>query len=267
MPNEESTLFVCSGMQLLKDRFQNPDMKKHGSLQSCIRTNDLDLVGDGIHLTYFEMLGNFSFGRNDFEESIEIWHQIITELKLPVTHITVHPQKDDHKNLWIKRKYEVVSDSSNIWSDGEIGGYCCEVFINNLEIGNLVNTLGHSTDVGFGWERVCQIIEHKDRVDETSLFDLSMDYVERDHVRTLIFLIQNNIMPGPKGRNFICRKLMRRVLNSKNPLLKDCLMKEKDLRDGNIQRASKYYKKHGNKTPEFWKDTFGILPEELHMIG
>src|SRR5580658_9182607 len=73
IPKDKTTLFVCSGMQQVKDRFETPDGSKYGSIQSCVRTNDLELVGDGSHLTYFEMIGNFSFGGNDYELSVELW--------------------------------------------------------------------------------------------------------------------------------------------------------------------------------------------------
>lgn len=84
-------------MQQVKDRFLNPNGGKYGSLQSCIRTNDLESVGDGCHLTYFEMLGNFSFGGNDFETSVELWHSIVKDLNIPITEVRVHPDRLDHK--------------------------------------------------------------------------------------------------------------------------------------------------------------------------
>ena len=67
--DDDSTLFVCSGMQQVKRKFHDSEGDRHGSLQSCIRTDDIDLVGDGSNLTYFEMLGNFSFGGNDYATS------------------------------------------------------------------------------------------------------------------------------------------------------------------------------------------------------
>uniref|UniRef100_UPI0039C3A3FF hypothetical protein n=1 Tax=Pseudomonas aeruginosa TaxID=287 RepID=UPI0039C3A3FF len=81
--------------------------------------------------------------------------------------------------------YEVVDDLDCQWSDGEIGGYCSEVYWRGIEIGNLVNTLGTMTDVGFGFERLMMAIEGKSRVDETSLFDQSLNPILRDHVRAL----------------------------------------------------------------------------------
>ena len=142
--NDDTTLFNCSGMQPLKQRFQNPDKSHYGSLQSCIRTNDLSLVGDGTHLIYFEMLGNFSFGGNDYEQSVELWHCLLKDLEIKVDYITVHPSQIDHLKMWQSRGYQIHLDNDCEWSDGKVGGYCCEVFSNGTEIGNLVNPMGHS---------------------------------------------------------------------------------------------------------------------------
>jgi len=99
VPNDETTLFVCSGMQQLKSKFLDPDQTKIGTLQSCVRTNDIDLIGDGSHLSYFQMLGNFSFGRNDYHESVEMWHQIVNDLGIEIDHITIHPSKQQHRKM------------------------------------------------------------------------------------------------------------------------------------------------------------------------
>lgn len=82
-----STLFICSGMQPLKRRFREPDGSNYGSLQSCLRANDLDAVGDGTHLSYFEMLGNFRFGGDGYEESVELWSSLMRKLQVPITHV------------------------------------------------------------------------------------------------------------------------------------------------------------------------------------
>ena len=269
--DDDSTLFVCSGMQRFKRRFYNTDGGHEGSLQSCIRTDDIDLVGDGTHLTYFQMLGNFSFGRNDYETSIELWHSILRDLKIPISSVHVHPNRHDHQRHWQRRGYSVVPDKSCVWSDGKIGGHCCELFVGSLEIGNLVNPLGHSTDVGFGWERILQILEGKDRVDETSLFDQTLHPVVRDHSRTISILQENGIEPGNTGRSYVCRRILRRILRYQTgyePVgLLDWLKHEQELRERNLRRARRLWRRHQDKPVSFWWETFGILPEELDMIG
>ena len=97
------------------------------------------------------------------------------------------------------------------WSDGNIGGQCCEVYSRGIEIGNLVNTLGHSTDVGFGWERLHQIVEGTRSVFETSLFH-HFHPVVSDHMRSLEAMYRCGIKPGFKGRSYICQRLLRRMI-------------------------------------------------------
>ncbi len=255
-------------MQRVKDRFHKPDGTKHGSLQSCIRTNDIELVGDGSHLTYFEMIGNFSFGGGDYESSVEMWHLILSDLDVDVTNIHVHPSRDDHRRMWEKRKYEVVNDESCVWSDGQIGGECCEVFCGDLEIGNLVNPMGISTDVGFGWERLHQVVERKDRVDQTSLFGKYHPIVS-DHSRTLEVMRENGIKPGGKGRGYICKRLVRRMLpylTDEKFIFDDWIDGERKLQRNKLKECRRLWRRHSDKSPEWWWETHGLFPEELPLI-
>lgn len=271
VPSDGTTLFICSGMQKLKQRFRDRDGSKYGSRQSCIRTNDIDLVGDGTHLTYFEMIGNFSFGGNDYESSVEMWHLILSDLSIPDLTIHVHPTRADHRKLWEDRGYVVVADPECEWSDGEIGGNCCEVYCGGLEIGNLVNPLGHSTDVGFGMERLLQVLEGKARVDETSIYDQRLPPVVRDHVRAIEAMIFNNINPGNKGREYVCRRLVRRVLRYVAPrdadkFLHDVLESERAMLAKRHVEAKKAWRRNKDRPPEWWWETHGILPEEITLI-
>ena len=269
IPNEgdDTTLFVCSGMQRFKNRFHQQDGGRLSTLQSCIRTNDIDIVGDGSHLTNFHMLGNFSFGNNDYEQSVELWHKISNTLSLPITSIHVHPESN-HRSIWEKLRYRVLDDEECVWGDGDIGGFCCEMYYCNLEIGNLVNTQGHSTDVGFGWERIVQVCENKSRVDETSLFDQSLHPILRDHSRTISVLVDNGVKPGSKGREYVLRRLLRRSMPfvEKQMPFQDLLEQERELRDQQFQIGKRMVKRHGEKSDQFWWETFGILPEERKML-
>lgn len=267
IPNDNSTLFVCSGMQQFKNRFKYPDGSHEGSLQSCIRTNDIDLVGDGQHLTYFEMIGNFSFGGHDYENSVELWHSIVKDLRLPVSEVRVHPDRLDHKRMWVKRNYQVVNDKTCTWSDGNISGECCELFVGDLEIGNLVNPLGHSTDVGFGWERLHQLVEGVSRVDETSLFRQDVDYISRDFCRTLLVMHENGIRPGPKGREWICRRMLRHIINYGViiPGMEEVIDSERNNYKDKLRVGKRAFgrKKFSDKPPEWWWETYGVSIEEL----
>lgn len=267
VPDDDTTLFICSGMQRVRDRFLMPNDTKHGSLQSCIRTNDLELVGDGSHLTFFQMLGNFHFG-GDYEASVELWHTILLDFGIPVDAVHCHPDKSDHQSLWTKRGYTVQDDTECVWSDGKIGGYCCEIYSRGLEIGNLVNTLDHSVDVGFGWERLMQISEGKSRVDQTSLFG-NYHPIVADHSRTIEALWRHGIHPGNKQRNYVCRRLIRRMI----PLLTDerfifdeWVESEREQLDKRLLEARRLWKRHQNKPADWWWTTCGILPEELNRL-
>jgi hypothetical protein len=137
VPEDDTTLFVCSGMQRVRHRFTSPDGSVYGSLQGCVRTSDLGPVGDGTHLT--------SFGGPDYRVSCEMWTRILQGLKIGLEHVHVHPAREDHKRIWRGLGHEVLDDPECVWSDGQIGGHCCEVYSRGAEIGNLVNPLGHST--------------------------------------------------------------------------------------------------------------------------
>jgi alanyl-tRNA synthetase len=271
IPDDPSTLFVCSGMQRVRQRFHQPDGGKYGSLQSCVRTNDLDLVGDGTHLSSFQMLGNFSFGGDDYEQSVELWHSLLRDLNVPVDEVHCYPERLDHRRLWVRRGYHVVPDEQCQWSAGTIGGHCCELYNRGLELGNLVNPLGHSTDVGFGWERLVQVIEGKERVDQTSLFRPGCHPVVSDHERTLEVLQLNGIQPGNKGREYVCRRLVRRLLrySSETELFSfgDWVEQERRLRQRCLEQGRRSWRRHRNQPPLWWWETFGILPEELHLLA
>lgn len=267
IPDDDTTLFVCSGMQRVSDRFLTPDGTKYGSLQSCIRTNDLELVGDGSHLTFFKMLGNFHFG-GDYDLSVELWHSILMDHNIPVDSIHCHPDNPGHHELWKRRGYSVVDDPECVWSNGTIGGYCCEVYSHGLEIGNLVNTLGNSVDVGFGWERLLQITENVSRVDQTSVFG-NFHPIVSDHSRTIETLWRHGITPGCKGRNYVCRRLIRRMLpylTTERFVFQEWIESEREQMERRLVEGRKLWRKYPDKPPEWWWSTCGILPEEMKLL-
>ena len=86
--NDPSVLFTTAGMHPLVPYLlsqPHPLGKRLCSVQKCIRTQDIDYVGDPIHHTFFEMLGNWSLGDYFKEEAISLSFQLITkELKIPI---------------------------------------------------------------------------------------------------------------------------------------------------------------------------------------
>lgn len=146
VPDDATLLFTNAGMVPFKSIFTGevprPNPPIRTSCQTCIRAggkhNDLDNVGyTARHHTFFEMLGNFSFGEYFKNEVIPYAWEFITEvLKLPKEklYVTVHEKDDEAYEIWSKyiqkdRIYK-FGDKDNFWAMGETGpcGPCSEIF-------------------------------------------------------------------------------------------------------------------------------------------
>jgi alanyl-tRNA synthetase len=145
--NDKSLLFVNSGMVQFKDIFLGnvkPKDKAIVSCQKCMRAggkhNDLDNIGFTTrHHSFFEMLGNFSFGDYFKENAIEYaWDFLINNLSLDAEklYVSVHESDEESKNIWIDKmkinpnKVLVLGDEDNFWQMGETGpcGPCSEIY-------------------------------------------------------------------------------------------------------------------------------------------
>ncbi len=146
VPDDPTLLFVNAGMVQFKSIFTGevptPNPPRATSSQTCIRAggkhNDLENVGyTNRHHTFFEMLGNFSFGDYFKDKAIEYAWEFVTEvLKLPKEKlwVTVHESDDEAEEIW-KRfvKSERIlrfGDKDNFWQMGDTGpcGPCSEIF-------------------------------------------------------------------------------------------------------------------------------------------
>lgn len=260
-------------MQPLKPRFQRPDGTSYGNIQYCVRTNDIDEVGDGTHLTFFQMIGSFGFGTTDYERHVAMWTNIVLDLGLPISHVNIHPHSG-FEHFW-EDKFPVRHDPTCVWTDGTVGGFCSELFTRDgIEVGNLVNPLGQSVDVGFGLERMLQVMAGRPRVDDTELFNPLLDPVSRDHFRTLCVFKEQGIVPGNKGRSYVCRRLIRRFIRL-NPHgvdspFSDWIHGERVRMEQSIRDARRFWRKNQDKdepVPDsFYWDTFGIMPDEMILV-
>lgn len=150
--NDDTLLFANAGMNQFKEFFTgkaHPSNKRAVTIQKCVRAggkhNDLENVGfTARHHTFFEMLGNFSFGDYFKKEAIQLaWDFLTKELKLPGDrlYVTVHHSDDEAFNIWNKDMGLPVDhiyrkgDKDNFWEMGEYGpcGPCSEIYYDHGE--------------------------------------------------------------------------------------------------------------------------------------
>lgn len=150
--NDASLLFTNAGMVQFKDVFLGNEELPYtrvADAQPCIRAggkhNDLDNVGyTARHHTFFEMLGNFSFGDYFKREAIQFaWNFLTQELGIPTERlwITVFREDDEAANIWLNeigidpKRFSRCDEADNFWSMGETGpcGPCSEIFYDHGE--------------------------------------------------------------------------------------------------------------------------------------
>ena len=142
VPNDPTMLFTIAGMVQFKPYFlaeSPPPGPRATTVQPCVRTVDIDVIGTtSRHVTFFEMLGNFSFGDYFKEMAIAYAWELLTEgfgLDPADLWVTVHVSDDEAEALW----HEVPGllagrlqrlDEDNFWKMGETGpcGPCSEIF-------------------------------------------------------------------------------------------------------------------------------------------
>ncbi|MED5484777.1 MAG: alanine--tRNA ligase, partial [Pseudomonadota bacterium] len=148
--NDPTLMFVNAGMVPFKNYFEGnevPDFLKATSSQKCVRAggkhNDLDNVGHTTrHLTFFEMLGNFSFGEYFKEEAIKLaWDLLTKEFDISPDRllVTVFNEDNEAEEIWKKisgfsnNKIIKISTEDNFWSMGDVGpcGPCSEIFFDH----------------------------------------------------------------------------------------------------------------------------------------
>src|SRR3989338_6341247 len=194
IPDDPSVLLTTAGMQQFKRYFTGEldPIKDFGSrntvsIQKSFRTSDIEEVGDESHLTFFEMLGHFSFGGYFKKETINWTFQLLTEVfRINSERITARvfegdeivPFDQESFNAWSElipeEKIQRGQRGDNFW--GPVGnegpcGACNEVYVDGVEVATLVfieyhkdregsfKLLGQKgVDVGWGVERLTTIL-------------------------------------------------------------------------------------------------------------
>ncbi|OGZ00393.1 MAG: hypothetical protein A2945_03540 [Candidatus Liptonbacteria bacterium RIFCSPLOWO2_01_FULL_52_25] len=151
VPDDPSVLLTTAGMQQFKkyytgelDAQKDFGKKSTASIQKCFRTSDIDEVGDESHLTFFEMLGNFSFGGYWKEEAIKLGHKFITkEMGLKISYVSVfrgeHGVSEDKESEKIWKSLGVTDVRKEgmedvFWGPTGTAGPCgptTEVYVNS----------------------------------------------------------------------------------------------------------------------------------------
>ncbi|TSA45092.1 alanine--tRNA ligase [bacterium] len=139
--NDSTVLFTTAGMHPLVPFLLgevHPGGKRVASVQKCIRTGDIDEVGDDVHLTFFEMLGNWSFGDYWKEDAINWSFEFLTkELKLPIEKLAIScftgdkdaPRDDESAKIWEslgipKERIYFLPKKDNWWGPAGETGPC-----------------------------------------------------------------------------------------------------------------------------------------------
>jgi alanyl-tRNA synthetase len=224
--DDPSVLLTTAGMQQFKkyytrEKDPNKDFgtQRTASIQKCFRTTDIEEIGDETHLTFFEMLGNFSFGPvgNDdpqnfgfdgyFKQSAIYWaYEFINSLGLKIDYVTVFggeknvPFDNESYQIWKEigfpeEKILKRGREDNFWGPTGDEGPCgptTEIYIDGVEIWNLVfneyyqDKNGNLTklqypgvDTGMGLERLVRVIQKVPTIFETDLFSSLMETIKK----------------------------------------------------------------------------------------
>ncbi len=169
IPDDPSLLFTVAGMVPFKPLFLGQvklDLTRATTCQKCIRTNDIDNVGrTRRHHTFFEMLGNFSFGDYFKEDAIAFAWEYLTDPKwmgLPKEKlwISVFENDDEAEQIWLKyvKKERILrmGAKDNFWAAGPTGpcGPCSEIY---YDFGPAADPSVKEGDVENGGDRYIEI--------------------------------------------------------------------------------------------------------------
>lgn len=288
--NDPTVLFTTAGMHPLVPYLlgeKHPAGNRLTDVQKCVRTGDIDEVGDSSHCTFFEMLGNWSLGDYFKDEMIPWSFEFLTSEKylgIPVEDIAVTcfagdkdcPRDNESAEKWkecgiLPQNIYFLPKSGNWWGPAGTTGPCGpdtemhiirnhaeadklsaeqfddapkgtfleiwnDVFMqyNKNEKGEYEPLKQRNVDTGMGLERTLCIINGKDSVYETDIFEKAIAKIEEltglkygeneaatkafrvvlDHVRTATFMLGDTkgIVPSNTDQGYILRRIIRRAV-------------------------------------------------------
>ncbi len=306
VPNNDPTLmFANSGMVQFKNVFtglEKRDYKTATTSQKCVRAggkhNDLENVGyTPRHHTFFEMLGNFSFGDYFKERAIELAWDLVTKdfgLDKNRLYFTVFNEDEEALNLWKKisglgeDKIIKIATSDNFWSMGETGpcGPCSEIFYDHGDHlkGGLPGTKDQDGDRYIEiWNLVFMQFEQiskekrinlpKPSVDTgmgleriAALLQGTHDNYETDHFKKLINSISEAVKVKPDEKNFSSFRVIADHLRASSFLIAEGVLPSNEGRGYVLRRIMRRGMRHshllGTKQPIFY-NIFKTLMDEM----
>ncbi len=306
VPNNDPTLmFANSGMVQFKNVFtglEKRDYQRATTSQKCVRAggkhNDLENVGyTPRHHTFFEMLGNFSFGDYFKERAIELaWNLITKEFGLDKNrlYVTVYHDDDEAFNYWKKiaglseDKIIRIATSDNFWSMGETGpcGPCSEIFYDHgdhLE-GGLPGSKNEDGDrfieiwnlVFMQYEQISKdkrINLPKPSVDTgmgleriAALLQGTHDNYETDHFKKIINSAAEILKVQPNNNNLASFRVIADHLRASSFLIAEGVLPSNEGRGYVLRRIMRRGMRHshllGSKEPVFY-NIFKTLKDEM----
>ena len=304
--NDPTLMFVNSGMVQFKNLFtgiETRDYKCAATAQKCVRAggkhNDLDNVGyTARHHTFFEMLGNFSFGDYFKNDAIPFaWEFITKELGIPKEKLVVTVYHDDEETISIWKKVSGLPDSSiiristddNFWMMGATGpcGPCSEIFYDHgediwggppgspeedgdrfVEIWNLVFMQYEQLKDGTRINLPNQSIDTGlglERV--TALLQGTNDNYATDLMRNLIETSANLSNTEPDGSAKIHHRVISDHLRSTSFLIADGVLPSKDGRGYVLRRIMRRAMRHAHMLGTAEPLMYKLVPALVKEMG
>ena len=304
--NDPTLMFANSGMVQFKNLFtgvEHRDYKRATTAQKCVRAggkhNDLDNVGyTARHHTFFEMLGNFSFGDYFKENAIPFaWELITKELDIPKDRllVTVYHTDDEAADIW-KRVAGLSDDriiriptDDNFWMMGPTGpcGPCSEIFFDHgdkywggppgspeedgdrfVEIWNLVFMQYEQFEDGSRTELPNQSIDTGMGIERVAaLLQGTNDNYATDLIRSLIEASADATSTDPDGPGSVHHRVIADHLRSTSFLIADGVMPSNDGRGYVLRRIMRRAMRHahllGAKDPLMHR----LVPSLVNQMG